>query len=203
MGLEATCKIEWQNTAARARVHLDSNKLDVYLKPTLHFAFGDMRKVVANDGELQITLAAGALVLHLGAAAERWAGKIKQPKSRLDKLGLTVANKLVCWIGARDQTFEDELLARVETLHHKPVKGAEVVFLRASHANDLDKVATLRASLAPNAALWIVRDKGKAAPVREGDVRAAAKAAGLVGMKVVSFSDTLTADKFVIPLAKR
>ncbi len=32
---------------------------------------------------------------------------------------------------------------------------------------------------------------------------AAGKRAGLVDVKVVSFSDTLTAEKFVIPVAKR
>jgi hypothetical protein len=34
-------------------------------------------------------------------------------------------------------------------------------------------------------------------------VRIAAKAAGLVDVKVVAFSDKLTADKFVIPVAAR
>ena len=47
-----------------------------------------------------------------------------------------------------------------------------------------------------------VRRKGRK-DLTEGDVRAAGKAAGLVDVKVVRFSDTHTAEKFVIPVADR
>jgi hypothetical protein len=56
--------------------------------------------------------------------------------------------------------------------------------------------------LKPNGALWIVRPKGRP-EISERAVMAAGKAAGLVDVKVVSFSATHTAEKFVIPLAKR
>jgi hypothetical protein len=39
--------------------------------------------------------------------------------------------------------------------------------------------------------------------ITEGDVMAAGKAAGLVDVKVVRFSETHTAEKFVIPVALR
>jgi len=39
--------------------------------------------------------------------------------------------------------------------------------------------------------------------VTESQVREAAKASGLVDVKVVSFSDRHTAEKLVIPLARR
>ena len=203
MGLEGTYKIDWQNGSTRARVHLDSNKLDVYLKPVLHVAFADMRKVTARDGVLRIDLADGPLVLHLGAAAERWALKITQPKGRLDKLGVKRADMITCWLGERDPSFHDELEQRLERVHTKIVKGAELVFVRVAKPKDFDKLPAVRTALAPAGAVWVVREKGKAAPVREADVRAAAKAAGLADVKVVSFSETLTADKFVIPVAKR
>jgi hypothetical protein len=57
--------------------------------------------------------------------------------------------------------------------------------------------------LDPAGALWLVRPKGKDTPVTEGATRAAALAAGLVDVKVAAFSATHTAEKFVIPLAKR
>jgi len=56
--------------------------------------------------------------------------------------------------------------------------------------------------LAPTGALWIVRPKGTAA-ISDADVIAAGKIAGLVDVKVVRFSDTHSAEKLVIPLAKR
>jgi hypothetical protein len=53
-----------------------------------------------------------------------------------------------------------------------------------------------------NGAIWVVYPKGKK-HVTEGDVMAAGKEAGLVDVKIVSFSDTHSALKFVIPVAKR
>ena len=53
-----------------------------------------------------------------------------------------------------------------------------------------------------NGALWIIRPKG-VKEITEAETMAAGKAAGLVDVKVVRFSDTHTAEKFVIPLASR
>ena len=53
-----------------------------------------------------------------------------------------------------------------------------------------------------NGALWVIRPKGRP-EISEKAVMAAGKAAGLVDVKVVSFSPTHTAEKFVIPLSQR
>jgi hypothetical protein len=70
---------------------------------------------------------------------------------------------------------------------------------------DLARVAPLAAKLARDGALWIVRPKGVKGKggVAEGAVRAAGLGAGLVDVKVARYSETHTAAKFVIPLAKR
>ena len=203
MGLEAKVKVEWKGAASVARLHLDSNKLDVYLKPALHVPFAQMRSVVAKSGELRIESEQGSLVLRLGEAAERWAQKIKQPKSRLDKLGVKSGDLRVTLLGLHDPEFEAELLSRIDKLYKKPVVDADLVFFRITSAKDLARLKDVREKLASAGALWVLREKGKAAPVRESDVREAAKAAGLVDVKVVAFSDALTADKFVIPMASR
>jgi hypothetical protein len=203
MGLEAKVKVEWKGEAAVARLHLDSNKLDVYLKPALHVPFAQMRSVVAERGVLRIASEQGSLALQLGDAAERWAQKIKQPKGRIDKLGVKSGGLRVALIGLQDAAFEAELLSRVNKLYKKPIADADLVFLRARSAKDLAKLKGLREKLAAAGALWILREKGKTAPLRESEVREAAKAAGFVDVKVVAFSETLTADKFVIPTAAR
>jgi hypothetical protein len=56
--------------------------------------------------------------------------------------------------------------------------------------------------LKPDGALWVIRPKGSKA-VSEAEVMSAGKHAGLVDVKVASFSDTHTAEKFVIPRAAR
>ena len=55
----------------------------------------------------------------------------------------------------------------------------------------------------PNGAIWVVAPKGKGAPLKDTEIMAAARSAGLVDTKVVSFSDSQTALKLVIPLAER
>ncbi|HKU43409.1 MAG TPA: DUF3052 family protein [Polyangiales bacterium] len=203
MGLEAKTSVVWQQKTARARVHLDSNKLDVFLKPALHIPFASIRELSARDGELRMKVEGELLVLQLGADAERWASKIKHPKGLLDKLGVKSGDARVTLINYRDQAFEAELLTRVDKLYKKPIADADLVFLRVNAVEDLDRLSRLRKQLASDGAIWIVRDKGKAAQVKEGQVREAARAAGLTDVKVVAFSDALTADKYVIPVAAR
>jgi hypothetical protein len=50
--------------------------------------------------------------------------------------------------------------------------------------------------------IWTVTPKGKSG-IKDTDVMAAGKAAGLVDVKVAAFSPTHTAAKFVIPKAQR
>jgi len=68
---------------------------------------------------------------------------------------------------------------------------------------DLERLGALKKSLQPAGAIWVLRQKGPATRVTESAVMAAGKAAGLVDTKVVSFSDTHTAERLVIPVAKR
>jgi hypothetical protein len=50
--------------------------------------------------------------------------------------------------------------------------------------------------------IWTLRPKGSK-DLTEQEMMRAGQTAGLVDVKVMSFSDTLTAEKFVIPVAKR
>jgi len=76
------------------------------------------------------------------------------------------------------------------------------IFFGATTASDLERLETLKTMMKPNAALWVIRPKGRP-EISEMVVMAAGSAAGLVDVKVVRFSSTHTAEKFVIPLSKR
>lgn len=67
---------------------------------------------------------------------------------------------------------------------------------------DLPRLARLRLSIRSNGAIWVLWPKGVKA-FREDDIRAFGKEAGLVDVKVVSFSDVLSGLKMVIPVALR
>ena len=57
-------------------------------------------------------------------------------------------------------------------------------------------------AMAPDGALWIIYPKGVQV-VREIDVLMAGRKAGVKDIKVVGFSGTHTALKFVIPVSER
>ena len=72
----------------------------------------------------------------------------------------------------------------------------------AATPSDLGDLKKLLPSLAANGALWIVYPKGRK-EITEMHVLTAGRAVGLVDVKVVSYSATHTALKFVRPKDKR
>jgi len=165
-------------------------------------AFREIKSLKTKDGWLLIRHAAGSLELDLGARAEKWTEKIRSPKSRLEKLGI-VPGAALALTGAADAEFRRELAGRgCEITDGLPPKHSALIFFGAESRPDLSRVKTLSSRLAPAGALWILYPKGRK-HITENDVIAAGRAAGLKDVKVVGFSPTHTALKFVIPLAER
>jgi Protein of unknown function (DUF3052). len=84
-----------------------------------------------------------------------------------------------------------------------PQPDTDIVLLGAHSTKALAPLESIAARIRPNGAIWVVSRKGKAATLRDVEVITAAKAAGLVDNKVVSFSATHTALRLVIPVARR
>jgi hypothetical protein len=203
MGLEAKCTVEWLATKRTAALHLDSRHLDVRLKPALRIAFETIRSTHLEAGRLELELPEGRMVLHLGAdTAAKWAKQIREPKSRLDKLGVEPGMR-VCLLEVSDAGFERELSAAGVTASYRIEPGATIVILFTPDTTALAQLTSIKKALTPNGAVWVLRAKGKTAAVSEDAVRGAAKRAGLVDVKVLAFSETLSALKLVIPVAKR
>jgi hypothetical protein len=122
---------------------------------------------------------------------------------RLDKLGVKPGAR-VALVGLDDAAFEAEVRDRTtDVTHGEPAPGTDLVFLAADDHATLAILAVLRERLKPNGAIWVVSRKGKAATLRDVEVMAAGKAAGLIDNKVVSFDDTRTSLRLVIPVALR
>lgn len=120
----------------------------------------------------------------------------------LDKLGVMPESR-VAVIGVRDAFFLAQLERRAADISSgRPKPDSDLIFFDAEAANDLERLSSLRSSLKPNGAIWVVYPKGRQ-EIREIVVIAGAKRAGLVDNKVVRFSDTHTALRLVIPLADR
>ncbi len=124
-------------------------------------------------------------------------------RSLLDKLGAKPFQRISV-LGIDDEHFWAQLTRRVEDVARNRLRqSTDLIFFAADSPAELRQLARLKPYLVSNGALWVVSLKGKAAKIRDVDVIAAAKAAGLVDNKVVSFSETHTALRLVIPISQR
>ncbi len=124
-------------------------------------------------------------------------------RSLMDKLGVKPFHRISV-IGVDDDAFWSQLIDRaVDTVKGRMRKDSDLIFFAADSLSDLQQLARLKTYLVSNGAIWVVSLKGKAAKIKDVDVIAAAKAAGLVDNKVVSFSETHTSLRLVIPIKHR
>ncbi len=142
----------------------------------------------------------GPLELELGAKqATKWAKAISKPKSVLEKLGLKSGQTAVL-LGEYPHEFEDELRKKGLITTNRPTRTLpELVFLFLTSSKQLTRLPPI----SDTGALWMIRGKGKTAAITEAQSRAAALAAGLVDVKVLAFSPTHSAEKYVVPVARR
>lgn len=204
MGYDASCELTIDGKTSKGTAWLEHKEL-VFRGPTrLAIPLASITSATAENGTLHVRFGNRSADFAIGAAALKWASRIMNPPSRLDKLGVKTA-MLVAFVGISDPT----LAAEVEERGAKVVKGApragravDVIFFEANDRSVLDRLAALRQLIQPAGAVWVVRPKGRP-EITEAETMAAGKRAGLVDVKVVSFSDTHTAEKFVIPVAQR
>ena len=202
MGLEADCTASWGQETSKGRAQLETDAVRFKGSFRLVIPRRDIRKVVARDGRLEIAFGRDRAVLDLGAQAERWADKIQNPPSVLDKLGVKPGLK-VSVVGPADEALVALLHARTGSFAVGRARAAsDIVFLFATLPRDLARLAVVRDAIAPAGAIWVVWPKGQPA-LKEDHVRAAARPLGLVDVKVASVSDRLSGLKLVIPRAKR
>ena len=190
----------------------------------LKLPFKEMRSVEARDGELRVESAEGRVVFELGAQADKWARKILQPKSLLDKLGVRPGMR-VAVLGVDDPTFLTDLRERTDgvVLREAPSSarptsasgragrgvaagtnsgGYDAAFVAVDEPADLEQLAALKRAIKPDGAVWAVFRKGRK-DFNENDILRGGLASSLVDVKVVRFSETHTASKFVIRKAER
>jgi hypothetical protein len=202
MGNELACTVVHEGKASSGRALLETSELIFRGETRLKIAFASITSVNAQDGDLHVRTKEGLAVFQLGPQAEKWCHKIKNPKSVLEKLGVKAA-QAVSVFGKMPAEFIESLAKQKCTVSKGKIpKDAALIFLAATASKDLREVSTIRKSIQGATALWIVYPKGNKS-ITEADVRASGLKAGLVDVKVVSFSPTHTALKFVLPVAKR
>ena len=202
MGAEAQTTVRLGRKTASGKALLETNEIifrgDIRLKIPLK----EITAVEARNGRLAVTYSEGTATFDLGDQAAKWADKIKNPRGRLDKLGIKPGHR-VAVLHVKGVGFLTELRARGASVSSgKPAKESDAIFVGAETLAGLDRIAALVPYMKRDGAIWTVTPKGKGG-IKDTDVMAVAKAAGLVDVKVVSFSDTHSANKFVIPKSAR
>lgn len=202
MGQEAICKASFGGKTSQGKARLETEELIFRGDFRIAIPFRQIRSLHARDGKLTIRFPEGETTFELGPQAEKWADKIKNPKSLLDKLGVKAESKVVV-MGVNDEAFLKQLAARLS----KPAatrlgRDADIIFFGVAAREGLEQLSRIKKALQPSGAIWVIRPKGTPA-IKDMDVIAAGKAAGLVDVKVAAFSPTHTAEKLVIPLKHR
>lgn len=120
----------------------------------------------------------------------------------IDKLGVKPGQR-VAVLGVESAEFLTDLSSRVPGYSRgERIADADLIFFSAEAVGDLSQLKSLVRSIKRSGGIWVVYPKGQT-HIREVDVIAAGKSAGLVDHKVCRFSDTHTALRFVIPVSKR
>lgn len=193
MGKDAQVTARFPDGADEGRLQYEPPKLIFRGAQRRVFQGEALKGLRADGGELVLI---GGERFALGAPqASRWAEAINNPKGRLDKLGVKPGMRAAV-LGVADGAFPGELAERGATVV-SDLAGLDLLFYAADSAGELARIGELVPALADKGALWVVSRKGKAASVKDVEVMAAAKAHGLVDNKVVGFSETLTALRFV------
>lgn len=123
-------------------------------------------------------------------------------RALIDKLGVKAGQRIAI-LGVEDTEFLKDLADRVpEYSRGNRIANADLIFFSAEAQQDLSQLKSLSGSICKSGGIWVVYPRGQK-HIREIDVINAGKSAGLTDNKVCRFSDTHTALRFVIPLAKR
>jgi hypothetical protein len=202
MGQEVVCTARWGGKSVRGKALLETVEIIFRGEERLKIPFSTIRGMEAKDGELRLKTDEGLVVLVLGERAVKWREKIANPKSVVEKLGVKPGEPVTVF-GKLDGEFLKKLKAQKSAVAPgKIVDGVGWIFLTAEAREGLGEVKKIAAKMKGSVGLWVVYPKGRKS-ITEMDVIGAGRKAGLKDVKVVGFSPTHTALKFVIPVEKR
>jgi hypothetical protein len=205
MGAEAKCQLRLEDVTHEGKALLETDELlfrGDERGVRLRIPLASIHDVTADTGLLRVRHAAGEATFVLGDYATRWAERIRSPKSLLDKLDVK-AEHSISVVSIADEDFVRQLRQRAQrVVVGKLAPASNVVFLGAETEKDLARLAKAATSITRDGAIWVVHPKGRDG-LPDTVIFAEAKRIGLTYTKVARFSETHTAEKLVVPKAKR
>jgi hypothetical protein len=199
MGLERTIPVTSNGRDVLTKVLVEADHLLIGKPFSRRLDAAAIRAMLLEGDRLVFPDVDGALILTFGAEAARIAERLRQPKSRFDKLGVK-SGSTVLLLGWDDAALRQEFAlhgvkaqAAAEVSDHL---AADVIFIEANSLGRLDILAQLRQAQ-PKAVVWVVSHKGKLLTLSDREVMAAADRQNYVSTKVVAYDETRTALRFV------
>jgi hypothetical protein len=197
MGQEANCEVRFGGKISTGKALLETDDLIFRGDFRLSIPLKSIQSLETADGVLRVNSPQGTALFTLGAHADKWADKIRNPRTLADKLDVKPGMR-ISLIGVKVP-----LEGRTsDVTDGKAAKESDLIFFGAETDKDLAKLLLLQRSMKRNGAIWVVYPKGRK-EITEIGVLNAGRQAGLVDTKIARISDTHTAHKFVIPLARR
>jgi len=201
MGQEAVCTVRFAGQVSTGKALLETQELIFRGDFRVRIPLAAIQSLQVQDGVLIVVWPEGIAEFDLGPIAIKWDNKIRNPKSLVEKLGVK-PNHRVGIVGKMEDSFLSDLRKRTDQIEEDAAKNADLVFIRCDRASDLRRISSVRKRIKPDGGIWIVYPKGHKS-ITQSAVFTSGKKAGLVDIKVASFSETHTALKFVIPKKKR
>lgn len=158
MGEEARCIVRFGDSMSEGKALLETDEL--IFRPEgrqsgrgdirLAISFRSIRSVEANNGNLSVEFSEGVAVFELGAQAKRWAQKILNPKTLLDKLGVNPSMRVSVW-RVEDESFLRDVRERTpDVTERETALGSDMIFVGIKRAEDLKRLRSFKRRIKPN-----------------------------------------------------
>jgi hypothetical protein len=185
------------------KVLLETNEIIFRGDTPRKIPFTEIKSVEAAHEDLLLRVRDELLAFEVGEkAAAKWRDKILHPKSRLEKLGVKQGMP-VALLGDFDKAFLQELSQLKCPAHRGAATGdAALIFASAENSGALRVLFKCATTMRGATGLWVIFPKGLK-EITSAGVISAGRDAGLTDVKVMAFSPTHSALKFVVPLARR
>lgn len=196
MGLERTTSVFVGKKGYECVVLLEAHSLICRGGLKRSWPLAELKHAAVRQGRIEFESGGERIAVELGDRAASWLDRIQNPRSRLQKLGVT-ATMSVCVLGAAEPDALAELLDALDAPPKKRLTAAaDLVLCFWRDPEKLSALANIASKLADRGAVWVLWPKGRKDFAHE-HVVAAARHAGLSSTRSMGFSAELTGLRFV------
>jgi len=162
MGQEAKVRARIEGRETEGRLYLESDQLRFRDGDRrLAIAVADVKGARANGGTLALAVGHKQYVFDIGVAAQRWADRISNPRTLVQKLGVRPDSALA-YVGARNAELLTELERAAPNVAKKRTRGDyDLIFVGIEKPAGLDLLAGLDGSIRSNGGVWVIFPKGR------------------------------------------